>query len=79
LFVTFAVLLFAGTEVQYYGNIAPNGNGMRKILLTFTVLATSLSAAQAGGTIIILDFTKNKLAIAADRGQPALYFLHGNS
>jgi len=39
---------------------------MQKICLTFLVLATSLSAAQSGhGTIIILDFSKDKLAIAA--------------
>jgi hypothetical protein len=40
---------------------------MLKIFLTFIILATSLSAAQSGhGTIIILDFSKDKLAIAAD-------------
>jgi hypothetical protein len=40
---------------------------MKRALLIFTVLATALASAQAGsGTIIILDFAKDKLAIAAD-------------
>jgi hypothetical protein len=40
---------------------------MQKIFLTIIVLVTTLSSAQIGhGTIIILDFSKDKMAIAAD-------------
>jgi hypothetical protein len=40
---------------------------MRNLLLMFIVLVTSLSNAQVGsGTIVVLDFSKDKLAIAAD-------------
>ena len=48
--------------------IAPNGKRhLRKIVLAFLVLAGGLSNAQVGhGTVVILDFFKDKLAIAAD-------------
>ena len=40
---------------------------LRKIALAFLVLAGGLSNAQVGhGTVVILDFFKDKLAIAAD-------------